>query len=91
MGKPIGEMTEDEFQQYWISLAEQAAEKDPYEAEILKSVKHIIDNRRYSHLFAIMKNYDHFAKFWFDKTLGKTEYSNLSLPYWCYGHVKSKE
>lgn len=84
--KEIKNMSHEEFQAHWLSLAEKDAHSNKYEEEILKVTKRLIDSKDYSSLFAILKNYDCFTQYWKEKeyNIPKTE-----LPFWCYGCIPS--
>lgn len=78
-GLDLDNHTHEEYQNWYHSAMRKEAENDPYTREILSSVEHIIEEKDYSQLFAIMKNYD---------TLVKERSNNVNdmkLPYWCYG------
>lgn len=84
--------TQEEWNAYYLSLAEKQAETDEYFREILKSAKRMIDGKNYSGLVKMNENYDKLVKEHYDriaKEAGITsvrKWVDLELPYWCYNY-----
>lgn len=82
--------TQEEWNAYYLSVAEKQAESDEYFREILKSARRTIDEKDYSGLVAIHKNYDQLVKEQYDRCAEKEgiksdrKWKDLELPYWCY-------
>lgn len=82
--------TQEEWNAYYLSIAEKQAESDEYFREILKSAKRIIDEKDYSGLVRIYENYDKLVKEQYDKVSQEAgisperKWADLELPYWCY-------
>lgn len=78
-GLDLKNHTDEEWQNWYYEAMKRAAQEDTYEKEILDSAERIIENRDYSQLCSILRNYDHYVKLASD-TINLTEY-----PFWCYG------
>lgn len=78
-------MSHDEYQQYWLGLLREDAETNQYDAELLKTITRIIDEKDYSHLFYSFQSYDRVVK-----ALEKNNITDIpaikdgDLPFWCY-------
>lgn len=86
-GFDIRNHTQEEWNEYWMKLCRKEAETDRYTEEILKITEQIIENKEYSHLFAIMRNYDELVKGnvnRYRKENGLEPLERQELPYWCY-------
>lgn len=88
MEKDIKDMTNEEFQQYWLDLAKKDAETNPYDAELLDMITRIIDTKDYSNLFYSFRAYDRVVK-----ALEKNRITDIpkieewDMPFWanCFG------
>lgn len=60
-------------------------EIDQYEAEVMKLVSRIIDNKDYATLYSILVNYDELVKDTSCEKVREKMDSYCHLPYWCYG------
>lgn len=60
-------------------------EIDQYEAEVMKLVSRIIDNKDYATLYSILVNYDELVKDTSCEKVREKMDSYGHLPYWCYG------
>lgn len=82
--KKIEDMTHEEFQQHWLSLAKKDAETDRYCADILDMAINIIDTKDYSHLYRLLESYDEVMKEYVTLKTG-TKYENpKDYPFWSY-------
>lgn len=77
----IAEMSHDEFQQYWLSLAKKDAETDKYAKELLEMTIEIIDKKDYSHLYYAMQSYDQVVKMFQELKYGMKYESKREVPF----------
>lgn len=89
-GIDLKNCTQDEWNRYYLHLAEKQAETDEYFREILRASKRMIDEKDYSGLVAVYQNYDKLVKEMYDRQLDsagvaqKERWKDLTLPFWCY-------
>ncbi len=78
-GLDLHNHTQEEYEEWYHGALKKEAENDKYTKEILKMTEDIIENKEYSTLSQIMRNYDALVK-------GKYGYDieGEELPYWCY-------
>lgn len=82
--------TQEEWNAYYLSIAEKEAESNEYFREILNTSKRIIDEKDYSGLVKMQQNYDELVKAKLDRAAEKSgissgqKWADLELPYWCY-------
>lgn len=78
--------TKEEYQEWYHNTERLIAEYDKYEAEILRSTEQIIEERDYSQLIHVLRNYDYYVKL----AQGKTD--DKEYPFWCrcYGFKDSE-
>lgn len=78
-GLDLKNHTNEEWQSWYHEITKQIAKENAYEREILNSAERIIENKDYSQLCAILKNYDHYVKLTIKDIVGLTE----EYPFWC--------
>lgn len=61
-GLDLHNHTNEEWQNWYHEAMRQAAIIDPYTQEIISSAERIIENKDYSQLCAILRNYDYYVK-----------------------------
>lgn len=70
-----------QYQNEWLKQAKELAEIDEYTREILETVTDIIDNKKYTRLYLILKNYD--AKVRLLAKENGIPMPDFGLPFWC--------
>ena len=84
--------TQEEWNTYYLSGAEKRAEDDEYFREILRMAKSTIDEKNYSSLVAMYRDYDQLVKEKLDRNAEEMgidldpKWKDLDFPYWCYSY-----